>query len=526
MINLFLVVISALLFALANPGFFCSNGLSFVAWFYYIPVLFLVQRASYKKVWLYGGLYGVFSYCLYVAWLIKTYPMAMAAVCIWYFLLYALLFLLLKSADSLFEKNAWIVQWLILNAFEYTKTLGFIGFNYGITGYTQWKNTLLSKSSDLGGVWIVSAVVIFSSALIYRFIRDLVTYGSIRSAGAVLRLHRRSIFLYTSCIAGILLYGGFTRKNLNGYPQIQIIAVQHNTDPWAGGISAYGSDVENLKMITDRALAAAPDAQFVVWPETAVVPSVILHYNERRDRSRFELVKSLLDYINSKKAVFIIGNDNAVDTGQKYTTDYNSVLVFKPGINTLPPVPDLYAKKHLVPFTEYFPWPDQFPRLYRLLLNGDTHLWTPGSKLTVFHASGLSFSTPICFEDTFGNECRQMVQSGARVFINLSNDAWSRSRACQKQHLAMAVFRSMENDIPSVRSTASGETCIIAPDGRIIVSAPAFTQAYAVGFIPVIPENVPLSLYTRIGDLLGIIFEIAAAGSMITGCIATKMRMR
>ena len=129
-------------------------------------------------------------------------------------------------------------------------------------------------------------------------------------------------------------------------------------------------------------------------------------------------------------------------------------------------------------------------------------MWEQGSDYTVFDYRGLKFSTPICFEDQFGPVCRQMVLNGARCIINLSNDSWSKSVSCQHQHLAMSVFRSVENGIPSVRSTASGVSCIIDQNGKIVKEAPEFCPAYVIGKVPVI-KNEEQTLYTRFGDLAG-----------------------
>lgn len=97
-----------------------------------------------------------------------------------------------------------------------------------------------------------------------------------------------------------------------------------------------------------------------------------------------------------------------------------------------------------------------------------------------------NFSSPICFEDTFGSDLKKFYKKGARAFVNLSNDAWSKSKRCQVQHLKMAVFRSVENHVPSVRSSASGETCIISSTGKIVARSESFRKNYVTGEIPVL----------------------------------------
>ena len=100
-----------------------------------------------------------------------------------------------------------------------------------------------------------------------------------------------------------------------------------------------------------------------------------------------------------------------------------------------------------------------------------------------------------------------MVLNGSRCFLNLSNDSWSKSIACQKQHLAMAVFRSVENRVPSVRSTSSGQTCVIDVNGKIIVEIPAFCCLYTSALVPIIDSCYKATLFTKFGDIAGI-FEV------------------
>ena len=232
-----------------------------------------------------------------------------------------------------------------------------------------------------------------------------------------------------------------------------------------------------------------------------------MHYSNGEQDERYDLIKKLLLFIKDTGKCFVIGNQRSVDNGGLYSDDYNSCLVFDSMLeNVIPPEPLVYAKNHLVPFTEYFPYEKAFPSLYEKLLDGDTHLWTPGHEKTVFDLRNVKFSTPICFEDSFGNLCRSFVNNGAECLFNLSNDSWSGKRFCQKQHLSMAVFRSVENEVPSARSTASGVTCFIDLRGRIVDEVEQFCEDYAFYNIE-IPMKKNQTPYTRFGDWLPI-FEI------------------
>ena len=146
-----------------------------------------------------------------------------------------------------------------------------------------------------------------------------------------------------------------------------------------------------------------------------------------------------------------------------------------------------------------------------------------GTEATVFIGPGFTFSTPICFEDTFGYLSRRFVQNGADLIVNLSNDAWSASLPAQNQHLSMAVFRAVENRRSMVRATASGQTCGIAPNGKIIAMAPPFSESWLTVAVPIVKAA---TVYTRRGDYLATAFTVAAVSLLLFGGAAGIIRYR
>jgi apolipoprotein N-acyltransferase len=80
----------------------------------------------------------------------------------------------------------------------------------------------------------------------------------------------------------------------------------------------------------------------------------------------------------------------------------------------------------------------------------------------------------------------------------------------------MAVFRAVENRRSMARSTASGQTCAVDPNGRVIALAPPFTEAWLIADLPVLTGE---TLYTRYGDFLPKIGTAAAIGLLIIGFV-------
>ena len=526
-----LVIISSLLFVLANPNLLFKEGLGFLGFFVYLPVLFVIKNSRLSDSWYLGAVYGALTYALYGYWLKYFHPLGLALAVGSYTLILTFVFFCLKLIDLMFKKNAWLVQWLFICAYEYVKTLGFAGMNYGVTAYTQWKYNYLIQICDVTGVFVFNLFVIFPSAFLFSLIYksacrkklinniELNNYvpdnPSQTSKTSEFVLKQKAVAFYStrlsvSCaviwcvlLLFFLVYGFCDIRQEGAARKMTVAAIQNNESPWKDGVEEYAKNVQKLMELTDEAFEMNDKIRLVVWPETAVVPSIMYNFYESREPARYKLIVRLLEYIESSDATFVIGNAHQNHNVQKgFLEKYNSAFVFEPGKNVFPPDPGIYFKMKLVPFTEEFPYETLFPRLYQRLLNGNLHMWEKGSEYKVFNCDVLSFATPICFEDTFDYICRNMVLKGARCFVNLSNDSWSESVPCQNQHLAMAVFRSVENRVPSVRSTSSGKTCIINEHGKIVKSIPDFCYSYVIGQIPVFTTEYKMGFFTKNGNLL------------------------
>lgn len=514
-VNCVLLVLAALLFALCQPNFLSGNGFPLFAYIALVPLLVLARRVSLRASFLWGAACGALSYCLFAFWLSAFHPLALYVTGAIYFLYLLVVVPALKLVDDLFPRHGFIAQWALWIGYEYLKTVGFTGFSYGVLGYSQWRWTPVIQIASVFGVWGVSALVAFPSAWLAGALKE-------RCAGppkkwlsgfpAFARRHALSGLLWCVCFLASLAFGFVSQRDWSKEPSVTVALVQPASDPWHGGIESYRRDFSVLKRLSDQALREHPETGLVVWPETAFIPRIEWHYRFREDPAAFELVSELLEYLDGAPVPFVLGNDDAVLAVNcvRGRVDYNAALLFRPGVNVIPPEPERYRKTHLVPFTEYFPYRKTFPWVYDVLERNDTHFWERGREPTVFRAAGLSFSTPICFEDTFGYLSRRFVNAGARAIVNLSNDAWAHNLACQYQHLSMAVFRAVENRVPVARSTASGQTCIIDPNGRITAMAEPFVQTALVGKVPVL-SRTPKTVYRVCGNLTGVLFAAAAA---------------
>ena len=163
-----LIIFSSLLFWLSNPNIFFADGLSFLAWFNYLPILFIIKKSKVSETIIYGGIFGVLAYGLYGYWLNSFHPLGLIIVCLGYLIICSLFFTVLKWADLISLKNGWLLQFIIICGYEYLKTLGFFGINYGVTAYTQWKFINLIQICSITGVFGLNLIVIFPSAFFWQ----------------------------------------------------------------------------------------------------------------------------------------------------------------------------------------------------------------------------------------------------------------------------------------------------------------------------------------------------------------------
>jgi apolipoprotein N-acyltransferase len=320
-----------------------------------------------------------------------------------------------------------------------------------------------------------------------------------------------AIICYGVLVIASLIFGFCSMSYWNAQePDLtwKVVTVQHNHDSWKGGYETYKKNFNNLRALTLQALQKNPDADMVIWSETAFVPSVAWHENYTSpDEDIAKLVEEFVSFGKELPVPLLTGNPEGVlddpslpsvlENGQWNRTDYNTVIFFEDG-----EIKETYRKQHLVPFTEHFPYEKQIPWLYNLLLANDYNWWEKGTVPVVFRTEeGVTFSTPICFEDVFGYLTADFVRNGADVIVNMTNDSWSGAVSAEMQHLAMAVFRSVETRRTTVRGTNSGMTCVIAPDGRIIDPMEPFKMAWHAYDVPVYSKDTHgLTLYAEHDD--------------------------
>ena len=507
--NTGLLTLSAILFSLSFPSFIKTNGFPLLSWISLFPAFIVTYRMNWKRAPFYGLFLGLISYALFNYWLSSFHPLTIFIVPLLYAAYYLILFPFLKLSNTLFPRYSFVVNTVIWTGYEYLRTKGFLGYSYGVMGYTQYLFPPLVRLSSLTGVWGVSFLVIFPSAFIGYALKDVFTgsaAGNLKellnqSGSALIRAFssgEKAVLTYFVLIALALVWGMASKTELKGLDTWKVSLIQQNIDPWQGGFETYKESLYRLKKLSTMAKKNNPE--IIIWSETSFVPAIEWHSKYRTDPDVYGLVKELKDFLAGETIPYLVGNDEGRlitdENLQSRRVDYNAAIFFVNGETK-----DIYRKMHLVPFTEHFPYKKQLPWFYDLLEKSDTHFWEKGKEYTVFESGRVKFSTPICFEDTFGYISREFVRRGADVIVNITNDSWSGSVPAEVQHMMHAVFRAAENRRSVVRSTNGGITCIIDPNGRIISRIDPFEESWLTGLVPLNKGN--WTIYTKAGDWFG-----------------------
>ncbi len=505
--------VAIILFFFTFPNALFAKGLGFLGFFCLAPLPLVLRNIRFRVSPIVGFLYGYGSYVLFNAWLGTFNPAAFLFVPVIYGIYHLLLFPLLHLIQQWFPRWYFIIQALAWLVYEYLRIQGYLGYSFGVLGYSQSFYPSMIQNAEWLGVWGLTFFCALTGFFL-GYVFDVLVKARKKTYQKTVTIHTIKKILVPTSSALILLLlcnivFGIQRRSQAVEKEftLSVALIQHNTDPWKGGFSAYRTSLNTLIDLSDAAIQESnPD--LIVWSETAFVPSINFHLTHRRNARYLRLINKLQDYLaRYPNKDFVIGNSYSfLDKGER--KDHNAAILFSGGEFT-----QVYSKIHLVPFTEHFPFETLFPRIHAYLIKNDVHYWEEGKEHTVFKSRFGRFSTPICFEDGFGKQNSTFVNNGAQFLINITNDAWSGVESNAMQHLQLSVFRAVENRIPVLRSTNGGITAVLNHKGEIAQSLDSFTKDYLVTQIDIPVEDK--TLYARAPDIIAILATITLGSVLL-----------
>lgn len=194
----------------------------------------------------------------------------------------------------------------------------------------------------------------------------------------------------------------------------------------------------------------------IIWPETA--------YPETFYGSETQLSSIFQNIMSETQSEMLIGGYDQ-DLGKSnmdlIESVFNSSLLMSDG-----KMKSIYHKNILIPFGETLP----FGPLNRTIVEivPAISLFARGQGTEMMETrEGFRFVTPICYEILETNYMRRLLnQWGSNHFIvNHTNDSWYGDTAEPHQHLFLSKWRALEFQLPIIRSTNTGISSVIFPDG-------------------------------------------------------------
>ncbi|MGO9579519.1 MAG: apolipoprotein N-acyltransferase [Desulfobaccales bacterium] len=223
-------------------------------------------------------------------------------------------------------------------------------------------------------------------------------------------------------------------------------------------------------------------ARLIIWPETAA-PFFYLRTPD--------LAAEVQKIAKDSGAYLLFGSPayELTGEGERY---FNRAYLLNPEAETI----GSYDKAHLVPYGEYVPLRRFFPFIGKMVpMVGDFAEGPVGATVSLPEGA---MGVLVCYESIFPNLARAQVANGARLLVNITNDAWFGKTAAAYQHLSMAVLRAVENHVCLARAANTGISAFIDGSGRFLwTSEIDVPEAHALE-LAWLPGG---SLYTRIGDV-------------------------
>ena len=546
-----LLLVAAFVLSLAHPSFMSKRGFGLLSLIALIPVFAVIRNTTWKLVGAYGFLFGFVYYSIFNYWLTTFHPFAILIVTIIKGAEMVALFFALKAADRwtgciLKGRLVHVFQAVIWVAYAYLSQGWFAGYPYGTIAYALYSYKILIQVADLFGIWGITFMMVLPQAFLGNWLCDHYSRTTTEHSEGLWKhvlFHKITLIIFVVLLIAQIIYGiiNYSKwKKAEPDTSFTVATVQHNADSWKGGYDTYKRNFINLEKMSLEAMLRKPD--LIVWSETAFVPSVNWYttypYEGNDEGDNFDYLRKIQNLVNDFVRFgtelgipLLTGNPSSIiddetlppydEEGNWNKLDYNSVILFDDGT-----IKQIYLKQHLVPFTEHFPYERQMPWLYNLLKANDYHWWEKGTEPVVFETSnGITFSTPICYEDVFGDICAEFVANGADLIVNMTNDSWSGSEAAERQHAVMAVFRCIENRKTMLRSTNSGLTCLITPDGTIQGEMEPFKMGWKLWDVPVYEtKTYGTTVYTNTIDISAKICVYLSYAIIAVGLVIVVLR--
>lgn len=474
-----LAVLSGVLVTLSLPRFEVWP----LAWVSFVPVLFAVRHARVLESGLLGVVLGTvwcFTSCLFFAQMVEAFMgvpspaswLVGFVIALWcgggavgaVFLLYGAAQKATGAPSIVLLPLAWLLVWPVFpNPFFVTLGTGTVSAPFTV------------QATEFFGAYVLDAVLVLASAAVFEALQRPAT-----------RARRVAVGVAVAIVVAWWGYGAVASSvwdaRVASWSTKRVGLIQPNRAssfkrlrPEPGYSRQFPFEMELSQQL------AGEGAELIVWPEVHWYGTVAN--------------KKLRDVFHGHvrdMGVDLIIHDKGADPerGREF---WRNASVFYPSSGE--PV-QMYFKRRLVPFGEYYPVLDDFPELKKSIgLPGSI---AAGERKTTFIAGGMRVDPLICYEITFPRHVADAVGADAqgKVLLVQSNDGWYGEGTAPAHHRAATTLRAVENRVPVIHSLNSGESHIVGPHGRVHFLAPDDERGKWLVEMPYAPDSGG-SFYSR-----------------------------
>ncbi|WP_067483070.1 apolipoprotein N-acyltransferase [Actinomadura hibisca] len=417
----------------AVRGWCFGTGYLFAALYWTLPN---IGPALLLVALVFGTLWGVWGAA--VRWLVPEHPLA------------ALLVL----------PSGWVV-------IELVRSWPKLGGPWAVLGASQWGSPATLELARLGGVWLVSFVLVL-----------------VNTAVLLVAVTRRWRYLAAVALVGAGPAVQATREEPDPGRPLSVALVQ------PGVIHGPAARFDAGERIT----ATLPPTDLIVWGESSV------GFDLRR---RTDLTARLAALAARGD---LLVNEDARDAGGRISK--STVLIGANGPRAR------YVKTRLVPFGEYIPFRSGMGWLARVSAAAAEDR-VPGSGAVTMRAGGTTVGPLICFESAFPDLGRAVVRRGAQVIVYQSATSTFQKSWAPAQHASLGAVRAAETGRPVVQAALTGVSAAFDARGRRLTWQDTAERG-AVALTLRLPDPASRTPYVRFGDYVAYLAVLVSAGAAAT----------
>jgi apolipoprotein N-acyltransferase len=467
---------------------------SYLMWIGLVPLLVVIRDRSPRSAFFYGWVTGFVANAggfYWIAGLLVRFghmPLAAAMPLWWLLCLYqGLIVALFAWLLTLARRRApglpvTLLAPVLMTALELCFPLVFPWY-FAIT--QAWVRPVI-QIADLTGPLGVTFLLLLTNGAVF----DLLDAALARRAWP----WRRAVAA-AGVVALALVYGQVRIRQVEARraaaPKVQVGLVQANVGIVEKGRWALAP--RHLALHQELSARLEKEgAQLIVWPESSYP-----YYFIRGQRQDWTDEKALMRHYRTPTLF------GSITGSRSERFPFNTALM----MDDEGRITGSFDKVFLLIFGEYVPFYEQLESTISKYVP-EAGNFARGKDPAVFPFKQYRLGPMICYEDIIPEFGRRLAKLKPNLFVNITNDAWFGRTSEPYEHMALAVYRTVEHRVDMVRAVNTGVSAYIDATGRVYrrsrsVDPQLTPDAPPVALLDEVAMLEPASVYGAVGDLFG-----------------------